>query len=173
MTANGPDVRLADGSERQAREYPWGEYECPWCQSPVISPEGHNQRELARIRDCQRAGREYQPGTYYGREAWEARGCQNPACLVNMTLPRLQAWREEEVLRAAELERRAAVARWHQNYQAETAAREEAAWIVIRDQALAAGQCVDCLRSSYWQTRPHLVKHRDPENCPHRRRYAA
>jgi len=52
-------------------------------------------------------------------------------------------------------------------------AEEEAAWAVIRDQALAAGQCIACLRASYWQVRPHLVRHRDPGNCPLRRRHAA
>lgn len=168
-------VVLADGSERPARDYPYGEYACPWCESPVISPEGHNARELDRIRYCQAEGSEYRPQGYYDsdRAAWEAHGCQNPACLVNYSAVRLAAWYEEQAEREAEQARREAVARWHAEYTARKRAEEEAAWAVIRDQALAAGQCIACLRASYWQVRPHLVRHRDPGNCPLRRRHAA
>ena len=52
--------------------------------------------------------------------------------------------------------------------------REEEArlWDELSAKARAAGQCIPCLRASYWQSRPKLTRHRDAANCPQARKYA-
>ena len=54
----------------------------------------------------------------------------------------------------------------------ESREREAALWDELSARAREAGQCIPCLRASYWQSRPKLVRHREPGNCPQARKYA-
>jgi hypothetical protein len=168
-------VALADGSTRMTSLDVWREYVCPWCSYVVCSAEGDAERQRVSREYAELAGETFIPRAYSQREreVYDRRGCANPACLVNMTIEQLTAQREHQAAADAERERREGINRWFTNYRAETAAAEDAAWAAIRDQATAAGQCLACLRASYWQTRPRLVVHRDPGNCPSVRKYAA
>ena len=168
-------VTLADGTALAAPLDLWREYCCPFCSYVVPSPEGHEERQRLAREYAEVSGETFVARPYpdWEREAYEAGGCGNPACLVNMTAARLAAHREEQAVREAGQARRAEVSRWSTNYRAEKQAEEAAAWQAIAGQAQAAGQCLSCLRASYWQTRPHLVKHRPGTVCPHRGRWAA
>jgi hypothetical protein len=168
-------VALADGSERMTSLDVWLEYVCPWCSYVVTSEEGDAERQRVSREYAELAGETFVPRDFSqrDREVYDRRGCANPACLVNMTAEQLTAQCERAAAADAERERQAGISRWHANYMAETQRREDEAWAAVRIRAEEAGQCLACLRASYWQSRPNLVRHRSPENCPSVRKYAA
>jgi hypothetical protein len=169
-------ISLADGETREAARDEFGSYACPFCGGVTPSPEGWAANEASLVGyHAEEEGDSYEPRPY---TAWDARahqagGCTNPACLANMDAERLAAWRTRQAEAAAEHERQhrlsASLAESAQRAEAE----RDRKWARLRTQAEAAGQCTACLRASYWESRPKLVRHRHPANCPVARKYAA
>lgn len=165
-------LTLADGEAREAKTYPLGDYSCPFCSGAVISPAGFEYGQQLNAEHYAKLGEAYeiQPYPQYMRDVWEARGCANPACRVLLNAEQLAEARERIARREAEEAARRrnhelAMERIRQSREAEAAL-----WDELRGKAEAAGQCVRCLRRSYWQTRPKFVRHRDPANCPNAHR---
>ncbi len=145
-------VTLVTGASRPVeRTWPAGDYECPWCNSPVFSREGW---ESAPERG------EY-PG--YEQEAFDLSLCPNPACPAN---PRatvasveatLERWRVAREERKAHERRMAAMDRRRQEEDVELGRR----WTEVHEEAKRRGACVTCLLRSSWQWGdPRYVVHR-------------
>lgn len=162
-------LTLADGERREAMVYPNGEYVCPFCAGVVVSPDGHEYRQRLNAENYARRREVYEPSAYghWERRAWEARGCPNPACMVNMTADRLAAARRRLAEAEAERDRQRRISGWNREYARQSQEREDQLWAERRAEAEGRGACLECLRRSYWQSRPKFVKHRHPANCPH------
>jgi hypothetical protein len=169
-------ISRADGETREAARDEFGSYACPFCAGVTPSPEGWAANEASLVRyHAEEEGDTYEPRPYPAHDArtHQAGGCANPACLVTMDAERLAAWRIRHAEAAAEQQRQHRLSA----SLAESASRAEQErdrkWARLRTQAEAAGQCLACLRTSSWQSRPKLIRHRDPANCPAARKYAA
>ena len=171
---NAVTLTLADGEARAASMYPDGSYACPFCSGAVICPAGWDENEANNARIYAAAGDAYQLEAYprWQRATWEARGCGNPACLVSLNAAQLATTRERIAAREAETARQARIHEGIMTSMRESRERESVLWDELSAKARAAGQCIPCLRASYWQSRPKLVRHRDTGNCPQARKYA-
>jgi hypothetical protein len=165
-------LTLADGEAREAKVYPDGSWSCPFCAAACMSPEGWAEMQRLNRESYIRSGDRYaeQPYPESERAAFEQSRCPNPACATGKTAAELAAAREAAARAAAAQEQRArADAAWRaaaeQSRAAEARRRDD-----LEAAALAAGQCLACLHAS-WRGRARLVRHRDPDNCPQRRRY--
>ncbi len=165
-------MTLADGEAREAKVYPLGDYACPFCDAAVISPSGWAYGQQLNAEHYAKAGEAYeiQPYPRYMAEQWLACECPNPCCLVNMNVEQLAATRARIADREAGEARRKRDHEYAMQRIAESRAAEDALWAEVSCKAREAGQCVSCLRASYWQSRPKLVRHRDAANCPQARR---
>jgi hypothetical protein len=167
-------ITLADGETCTADRDPFGSYACPFCGGVTPSPQGWAANEASLVRYYATEGETYQPRPYSAEDAraHQSGGCANPACLVNMTAERLAAWRQRQADAAAERDRQqrlsASLAEAAQRRQQE----QDEKWAKLSSAARVAGQCVACLAASYWESRPKLIRHRDPGNCPAARKYA-
>lgn len=167
-------ITLADGEARETERDPFGSYACPFCSGVTPSPEGWEAGEASLVRYHAEEGRTYQPRPYPDRDvqAYQAGGCANPACLVNMNAEQLSAWRQRQAEQQAERKERERLSAWIAESQRRARQERAADWERLSAQAKAAGQCLECLRVSYRKGRPKLVRHRDPANCPVTRKYA-
>lgn len=88
----------ADGEAREAKTWPDGSWSCNFCDTPVISPDGHEERERSNAAIYAKTGEEYtrQPYADYMRRQWEARTCPNPACVANLGSEALARVREDQ-----------------------------------------------------------------------------
>jgi hypothetical protein len=169
-------LTLADGEAREAACDAFGSYSCPFCAGTVSSPEGWAQMQRENAVHYATRDEHYEARPYPEWEArvWAARGCGNPACVVQMTAGALALCRARQ---GEQAERAAAEQRRHASIMASLAASkaaDDALWHEMSVKALDAGQCIECLRASSWRYgRAKLVRHRDPANCPRKRRYAA
>lgn len=163
----------ADGETREAAMYADGSYSCPFCSGAVISPAGWDENEANNASIYSAQGEAYDVKLYphWQRETWEARGCGNPACVSGMSAALLAETRERIAAREAESAWRTAQHEYIMASMRESRERESALWDEISAKAQTNGQCVSCLRASYWQSRPRLVRHRDASNCPQVRKY--
>jgi hypothetical protein len=125
-------ISLADGDARTAPvlrdEAGGGSYACPWCQSPVFSPEAWAEHERENAAACERLGEVHQPQPYPSIDAaaWQARGCANPMCWVNLPAGQLtDARRRREETEARDRERERAE-RARQQYKDEYGQRRHA-----------------------------------------------
>jgi hypothetical protein len=167
-------LTLADGETREAQTYPLGDYSCPFCDGAVISPEGWEYGQRLNAECYAKTGEAYdaQPYPRHMAETWESRGCGNPACLVNMTAETLAAAKARIAGREAEEARRQRQHEQAMERIRESREAEQRLWDELSDRAREAGQCVSCLRASYWQSRPKFTRHRDADNCPQSRRWS-
>lgn len=162
-------VALADGEARTAAvsTADGGSYACPWCGSPVLSPQAWQESQRAGAALAERLGEPApQPRPYPGDQAaaWNARSCANPACWTAMTAGHLADARARA---AAEGERRREGERlrqWDLERVAERRRQEEELWERLTAEAAEHGSCLRCLRDSDWRSgRPRMVRHRSPD----------
>lgn len=166
-------MTTADCEARAAVRYEDGSYACPFCSGAVLSPEGWESMQEGNARIYARTGEVYevQPYPVSMAATYEAYECGNPACVVNMSADVLGATRARIAERAAEEARRRRMHESAMERIRETREAESALWAGISARAREAGQCIPCLRASYWQSRPKLVRHRGKSNCPQDRKY--
>lgn len=105
------------------------------------------------------------PWCWYPVRADEAE-CGNPACDTRLDAAGLAARRAEQAARVQAAEREASLRRWEAERRAEREAAETALWAELSGRASDAGECIACLRRSYWRSSPRFVRHRDSSNCP-------
>jgi hypothetical protein len=132
-------VRLADGETRTA-PVSGGCYVCPWCQSPVFSPEGWEEHERQNAAAYERAAEPCQPQPYLSidAEAWAARGCPNPACWVNLPAAALAVARQQHEEATAERRERERAWQARQRYREQRGQRrrdEDALWAQVEADA--------------------------------------
>lgn len=135
-------ITLADGEQRPVvRTWPDGAWECPFCFYPHTGPS-----------------------------------CGNPACLAfpGITAGRVAAVKAEWAARDAENARRVRLAALDEARRLEREQRRLATVAEFLAQAETKGWCPRCWRHSTsngsYPDSAKLVRHRDPENCPHRKR---
>ncbi len=165
---------LADGEAREAQMYPLGDYTCPFCSGPVISPEGWAYGQQLNAESYAKQGEAYeiQPYPQYMARTWERRECGNPACVTGMNAELLAATRQRIADREAEEARRKRDHEWAMESIRQSREAESRLWDEVSAKARDAGQCVSCLRASYWQSRPKFTRHRDAANCPQTRKWS-
>jgi len=162
-------VRLADGETRTAEvsTADGGSYSCPWCGSPVISPEAWQESERLNAATRARNGEPPWPPQPYpatDAAAWKSRGCPSPACWANMTADQLAAARQRDEAAAARRRERERLEQWTEEQRAERQRREDELWTQLAAQAARLGACMQCLRASPWRSgSPRLVRHRRPD----------
>jgi hypothetical protein len=157
-------VALADGERRTADLIPGDgcSYLCPWCETPVLSPQAWQFREESIARDRERDGEPArQPDPYPDDQAaaWNSQGCPSPACLVNMTAERLAEYRDRE--KASDARRRdlEALQRWNEDQER----KRNELWQRAAAEAGERGACLRCLRKSSWPAgKPRFIRHRTP-----------
>lgn len=148
-------IATVDGERRPVRVWPGGDWQCPFC------------------------GAANGPGVpYWATRYHQQRPCANPACIAGGS-GSAEAVAEIRAARAARAAREREAGAWA-GFQARAAARAEAARTLAvaeaRIRQAAEGWCWECWwhstdggRSGY---REKITRHREPGNCPRRRRYA-
>lgn len=97
--------------------------------------------------------------------------CGNPACDVQLDAGQLAARRAVQEQRAAAEAADRRLTAWVAESRARADAERDALWAELSGKAEEAGQCITCLRKSYWQSgHGKFIRHRDPGNCPNTRR---
>jgi hypothetical protein len=162
-------VILADGDQKDAVLIPacGGSYLCPWCGTPVLSPQAWQAREESIARDRERDAEPARPPAPYpdgDAAAWESRGCPSPACVVNMTPERLAGHRAREEARAAQRRQDESLREWNENQQRKRERERDELWERLAAEAAGKNACLTCLRKSSWSSgRPRFVRHRTPD----------
>lgn len=107
-------LAAADGESCEAHMWPDGSYACPFCESPVFSPQGWAEHERMNADAFARRGEGYtaEPYAEYRRRHWEARECPNPCCVVNMGADALAKYRQREREERERTEQREREQRW-------------------------------------------------------------
>jgi hypothetical protein len=167
-------LMLADGEAREAKMYPIGDYSCPFCGGAVISPEGWEYSQQLNAEHYAKQGEAYEPRPYpqYMAATYARRGCDNPACLTGMNAEQLAATRQRIADREAGEARRKRDHEYAMERIREAREAEARLWDEVSAKARENGQCVSCLRASYWQSRPKFTRHRDEANCPAKRKWS-
>lgn len=162
-------VTLADGEARTATvtTADGGSYACPWCGSPVSSPQAWEQAQQSSAALAERLGEPARPPVPYpGSQAaaWSGHGCASPGCPASMTAGQLAAYRQREAARAGHRRQQEHLQQWHLEQNAKRQREEEELWQRLAAEA-ARRACLRCLHTSAWRTgSPRLVRHRDPRH---------
>jgi hypothetical protein len=162
-------VALADGEARTAAvsTADGGSYACPWCGSPVCSPQAWEESQQASVTLAERLGEPARPPAPYPDDqaaAWNARSCANPMCRAGMTAGQLAAARERATAGAERRRQEEHLRQWSQEQAEKRQRQEEELWERLAAEAAGHGSCLRCLRDSAWRSgRPRMVRHRSPD----------
>jgi hypothetical protein len=169
-------MRTADNEAREARTYPDGSYSCPFCGAAVMSPAGWGEMQRLNAEHYARSGEAYTIELYPRsmRLVFEMQGCPNPACITLLNPVDLASRRAYLAEREAEDAQRKRMHESAMQRIAESREADAALWQELAARAESAGQCLRCLRASYWRSEHsrRMVRHRDAANCPQARKYA-
>jgi hypothetical protein len=161
-------VALADGEARTAAvsTADGGSYACPWCGSPVCSPQAWEEGQRAGAALAERLGEPAPPRRPYPDDqaaAWNARSCANPGCWAGMTTGQLADARERAAAEAGRRREGERLRQWSQEQAASRRRQEEELWERLAAEAAEHGSCLRCLHDSAWRYgRPRMVRHRNP-----------
>jgi len=109
------------------------------------------------------------PWCFYPVRADES-ACANPACDTWLSVDGIAARRADQAKRAEAAEAAERLRRFDAAQRERAAERDLNLWRELSARAEEGGQCVKCLRRSYWRSAPKFVKHRPGTVCPNDRR---